>query len=161
MLKLESSVHYLVPSGLSQNLIMTQANVACFQIERLRIGHDSKGDGKGIFVEEVEVAPADGDRAIFPCYCWLTEGKGDKKIERDVLPGQPRPPRPSKCYYDNCCFRLKLVVIWSCHLSLERIELLLDRVNKQLFLITGIFRFKFKNPVPMTLLYIDLCCVCS
>lgn len=96
--KLESSVYYMVPSGLLQDLIMTQANVACFQIERLRIGHDSKGDGKGIFVEEVEVAPADGDRAIFPCYCWLTEGKGDKKIERDVLPGQPRPPRPSKCY---------------------------------------------------------------
>ena len=56
-------------------------------------------------MEEVEVAPADGDRAIFPCYCWLTEGKGDKKIERDVLPGQPRPPRPSECNYDNCSSR--------------------------------------------------------
>lgn len=67
------------------------------QIERLRIGHDSKGDGKGIFVEEVEVAQAEGDRAIFPCYCWLAEGKGDKKMERDILPGQPRPPRPSEC----------------------------------------------------------------
>ena len=119
----------MVPSGLLQKLLMTQGNVACFQIERLRIGHDSKGDGKGIFVEEVEVAPADGDRAIFPCYCWLTEGKGDKKIERDVLPGQPRPPRPSKCYYDNCSFRLKLVVAWPYQFSLERIELLLARVT--------------------------------
>ena len=68
-----------------------------FKIDRLRIGHDSKGDGKGIFVEEVEVAPAEGERAIFPCYCWLAEGKGDKKMERDILPGQPRPPRPSEC----------------------------------------------------------------
>lgn len=102
----------MILSFLSPDLvIITQGNVAFFQIERLRIGHDSKGDGKGIFVEEVEVAPADGDRAIFPCYCWLTEGKGDKKIERDVLPGQPRPPRPSECYHDNCCFRLKLVVM--------------------------------------------------
>lgn len=109
-LKLETSVRDMVPSGLSLDLVITtQGDVSFLQIERLRIGHDSKGDGKGIFVEEVEVAPADGDRAIFPCYCWLTEGKGDKKIERDVLPGQPRPPRPSEWYHDNCCFRLKLV----------------------------------------------------
>jgi len=71
-----------------------------FQIDRLRIGHDSKGDGKGIFVEEVEVAPAEQDRTIFPCYCWLAEGRGDNKMEREILPGQPRPPRPSKCNGD-------------------------------------------------------------
>ena len=84
-----------------ETVILTQGDVVFFQIERLRIGHDSKGDGKGIFVEEVEVAPGDGDRAIFPCYCWLTEGRGDKKIERDILPGQPRPPRPSECNFNS------------------------------------------------------------
>jgi len=84
----------VIQSGISRD-------VAFLQIERLRIGHDSKGDGKGIFVEEVEVAPGEGDRAIFPCYCWLTEGRGDKKIERDILPGQPRPPRPSECNYNS------------------------------------------------------------
>ena len=84
---------------ISNPVIVTCVIVVAFQIDRLRIGHDSKGDGKGIFVEEVDVAPAEGDRAMFPCYCWLSEGKGDRKIERDILPGQPRPPRPSKYYY--------------------------------------------------------------
>ena len=110
---------------MSQDLvIITQGDVSFLQIERLRIGHDSKGDGKGIFVEEVEVAPADGDRAIFPCYCWLTEGKGDKKIERDILPGQPRPPRPSECYHENCCFRLNLVF--------APVTLLMDSIVKRM-----------------------------
>lgn len=48
-------------------------------------------------MEEVEVAPAEGNHAIFPCYCWLAEEKGDNKMERDILPGEPRPPRPSEC----------------------------------------------------------------
>ena len=70
----------------------------CFlQIQRLRIGHDSKGAGKGIFIEEVEVVPDKGERATFPCYRWLAEDQGDGRLERDVMPGQPRPPRPSEC----------------------------------------------------------------
>ena len=79
-----------------ESLLGVRYNSIIFQIEKLRIGHDSKGEGKGIFVEEVEVAPAEADRALFPCYCWLSEGKGDRNLERDILPGQPRPPRPSK-----------------------------------------------------------------
>ncbi|KAL9978718.1 hypothetical protein ACROYT_G016268 [Oculina patagonica] len=102
----ETSKIMLRPVGSSLNKFekgrtykFTVETVNIGKIDRLRIGHDSKGDGKGIFVEEVEVAPAEGDRAIFPCHCWLTEGKGDRKIERDVLPGQPRPPRPNTSYH--------------------------------------------------------------
>ena len=67
------------------------------QCEKLRIGHDSRGPGKGIFVEEVEVTPAGEAHVIFPCSCWLAEDKDDGRLERDVLPGQPKPPRPSEC----------------------------------------------------------------
>lgn len=102
----ETSKIMLRPIGSSLNKFekgrtykFTVETVNIGKIERLRIGHDSKGDGKGIFVEEVEVAQAEGDRAIFPCYCWLAEGKGDKKMERDILPGQPRPPRPNTSYH--------------------------------------------------------------
>lgn len=67
-----------------------------FQIQRLRIGHDSKGARKGLFIEEVEVVPDKGERAVFPCYFWLAEDREDGRLERDVLPGKPRPPRPSE-----------------------------------------------------------------
>lgn len=102
----ETSKIMLRPIGSSLNKFekgrtykFTVETVNIGKIDRLRIGHDSKGDGKGIFVEEVEVSPAEGDHAIFPCYCWLAEGKGDRKMERDILPGESRPPRPNTSYH--------------------------------------------------------------
>ncbi|XP_073234690.1 uncharacterized protein [Porites lutea] len=102
----ETSKIMLRPVGSSLNKFekgrtykFTVETVNIGKIDRLRIGHDSKGDGKGIFVEEVEVAPAEQDRTIFPCYCWLAEGRGDSKMEREILPGQPRPPRPNTSYH--------------------------------------------------------------
>lgn len=102
----ETSKIMLRPVGSSLNKFekgrmykFTVETVNIGKIEKLRIGHDSKGEGKGIFVEEVEVAPAEADRALFPCYCWLSEGKGDRNLERDILPGQPRPPRPNTSYH--------------------------------------------------------------
>ncbi|XP_074616097.1 uncharacterized protein LOC141875648 isoform X1 [Acropora palmata] len=102
----ETSKIMLRPIGSSMNKFekgrtykFTVETVNVGKIERLRIGHDSKGGGKGIFVEEVEVAPAEGNHAIFPCYCWLAEEKGDNKMERDILPGEPRPPRPNTSYH--------------------------------------------------------------
>ncbi|XP_048580672.1 uncharacterized protein LOC5511245 isoform X3 [Nematostella vectensis] len=102
----ETSKIMLRPVGSSFNKFekgrtykFTVETVDIGKIERLRIGHDSHGPNKGIFVEEVEVVPAQGDRATFPCYCWLAEDKDDCKLERDVLPGAPRPPKPNISYH--------------------------------------------------------------
>ncbi|XP_031559023.1 lipoxygenase homology domain-containing protein 1-like, partial [Actinia tenebrosa] len=102
----ETSKIMLRPVGTSFNRFekgrtykFTVETVDIGKIQRLRIGHDARGPGKGIFVEEVDVLPSDGERATFPCSCWLSEDKADSKIERDVLPGKPKPPRPNVSYH--------------------------------------------------------------
>ena len=58
------------------------------QIEKIRLGQDSRGYGKGLFVENVRVAPVDSEPVTFPCACWLAEDVWDSKTERDLLPGK-------------------------------------------------------------------------
>lgn len=60
-------------------------------MERIRVGHDGHGSGKGIFVDEIEVAPDDVEPLYFPCSCWLAEDIGDGKLEREIYPGTKTP----------------------------------------------------------------------
>jgi len=60
-------------------------------VERIRVGHDSHGKGKGIFLDEIEVIPDDEEPMFFPCSCWLAEDFGDGKIEREIYPSAGSP----------------------------------------------------------------------
>lgn len=70
------------------------------QIEKIRLGQDSRGYGKGLFVENVRVAPVDSEPVTFPCACWLAEDVWDSKTERDLLPGKAvkRPESMFNCF---------------------------------------------------------------
>ncbi|XP_078368600.1 lipoxygenase homology domain-containing protein 1-like isoform X2 [Oculina patagonica] len=61
------------------------------KVERIRVGHDGHGSGKGIFVDNIEVAPDDEEPLYFPCSCWLAEDIGDGKLEREIYPGTRTP----------------------------------------------------------------------
>ena len=63
-------------------------------MERIRVGHDSRGSGKGIFLDEIEVAPDYESSIFFPCSCWLAEDIGDGRLQREIYPGT-RTPRTS------------------------------------------------------------------
>ena len=68
------------------------------QIEKIRLGQDSRGYGKGLFIDSVRVVPTDGDPAVmFPCACWLAEDVWDSKTERELLPGKAV-KRPESMY---------------------------------------------------------------
>ena len=58
------------------------------QIEKIRLGQDSKGYGKGLFIDSVKIVAASGDTVVFPCACWLAEDVWDSQTERELLPGQ-------------------------------------------------------------------------
>ena len=58
------------------------------QIQKVHIGHDSKGRNKGVFVEEIEVTAPDAPKVIFPCRCWLAENEDDGKTARVIVPGE-------------------------------------------------------------------------
>ena len=60
-------------------------------MERIRVGHDSHGSGKAIFVDDVEVAPDDAEPLYFTRSCWLAEDTGDGKLEREIYPGARTP----------------------------------------------------------------------
>lgn len=74
------------------------------QINKVFLGNDSHGRGRGIFVEEIEVQCADEDPVIFPCRCWLAEDEGDGKTARVLVPGetiQPQLDSKKTCSLDN------------------------------------------------------------
>lgn len=58
------------------------------QVQKVHIGHDSKGRNKGVFVEEIEVTAPDAPKVIFPCRCWLAENEDDGKTTRVIVPGE-------------------------------------------------------------------------
>lgn len=60
-------------------------------MERIRVGHDSHGKGKGIFLDEIEVIPDDEEPMFFPCSCWLAKDFSDGKIEREIYPSTGSP----------------------------------------------------------------------
>ena len=61
----------------------------CVQVQKLRIGHDNAGQGPGWYVDDVMVdVPARSEHYMFPCRRWLAENEDDKKIERDLYPGE-------------------------------------------------------------------------
>lgn len=62
------------------------------QVDKIRIGHESKGRNKGIYVDEVEVTPEGEDMVFFPCGCWLAEDMGDGKLEREIYEGHAPAP---------------------------------------------------------------------
>lgn len=61
------------------------------KVERIRVGHDSHGKGKGIFLDEIDVIPDDEEPMFFPCSCWLAEDFSDGKIEREIYPSAGSP----------------------------------------------------------------------
>lgn len=67
-----------------------------FQVERLRMGQDSKTGGQGLYVESIEIDPDGGESVIFPCQCWSEED--DLKSQKDFYPEPEYPsgPRASK-----------------------------------------------------------------
>ena len=68
------------------------------QIEKIRLGQDSRGYDKGLFVDSVRVVPTDGDPAVmFPCACWLAEDVWESKTERELLPGKAVKRPESMC----------------------------------------------------------------
>lgn len=80
-------------------------------MERIRVGHDTYGSGKGIFVDDIEVAPDDEEALYFPCSCWLAEDIGDGKLEREIYPGTRTPQTSGR---HQCCTCTKCSVL---HLS--------------------------------------------
>lgn len=58
------------------------------QVQKVHIGHDSKGRNKGLFVEEIEVTAPEAPKVIFPCRCWLAENEDDGKTARVIEPGE-------------------------------------------------------------------------
>lgn len=58
------------------------------QVQKVHIGHDSKGRNKGLFLEEIEVTAPDAPKVIFPCRCWLAENEDDGKTARVIEPGE-------------------------------------------------------------------------
>ena len=56
------------------------------------MGHDSYAPGKGVFVDDVEVAPNGEAPVYFPASRWLAGDKDDGKIEREFFPGSRAPP---------------------------------------------------------------------
>ena len=68
------------------------------QVDKIRIGHDSRGRNKGIYVDEVEVTPENEDTVFFPCGCWLAEDMSDGKLEREIYMGHaPAPSGTGMC----------------------------------------------------------------
>ena len=63
------------------------------QINKVYLGNDSHGRGRGVFVEEIEVQCADEEPVIFPCRCWLAEDEGDGKTARVLVPGETIQPQ--------------------------------------------------------------------
>ena len=63
------------------------------QINKVFLGNDSHGRGRGIFVEEIEVQCAGEDPVIFPSRCWLAEDEGDGKTARVLVPGETIQPQ--------------------------------------------------------------------
>jgi len=58
-------------------------------ISKLTIGHDNSGFGASWFLDCVEVINyATNDTTYFSCNEWFDKGKGDKKIERELTPGE-------------------------------------------------------------------------
>lgn len=57
-------------------------------LTKLRIRHDNTGKDKGWFLDYIEVQEKQGDMRTwkFPCYCWLADDEGDRKIERELSP---------------------------------------------------------------------------
>ena len=71
-------------------------------MERIRVGHDTHGSGKGIFVDDIKVAPDDEEPLYFPCSCWLAEDIGDGKLEREIYPGTKTPHSSGTCRHKQC-----------------------------------------------------------
>ena len=63
------------------------------QINKVFLGNDSHGRGRGIYVEEIEVQSTGEDPVIFPCSCWLAEDEGDGKTARVLIPGETIHPQ--------------------------------------------------------------------
>ena len=75
--------------------------LSSLQIEKIRLGQDSRGYGKGLFVDSVTVLPVDADPVSFPCACWLAEDVWDSKTERELLPGIAVKRPESMLYVDH------------------------------------------------------------
>lgn len=56
-------------------------------MERIRVGYDSYGSGRGIFLDDIEVIFDEEDFLFFLCFCWLVEDIGDGKMEREIYLG--------------------------------------------------------------------------
>ena len=81
-----------ISSGVMSHLACMQTRPFTFtlpqQVQKVHIGHDSKGRNKGVFVEEIEVTAPDAPKVIFPCRCWLAENEDDGKTARVIVPGE-------------------------------------------------------------------------
>lgn len=82
-------------------LIGNNSTLSSLQIEKIRLGQDSRGYGKGLFVDSVTVLPVDDDPVSFPCACWLAEDVWDSKTERELLPGVAVKRPESMLYVDD------------------------------------------------------------
>lgn len=62
--------------------------VALGDLTSVEIGHNSKGHGAGIFIDNVVVVERDGTKAftqhVFPCRTWLDDREGDGKTWRNL-----------------------------------------------------------------------------
>ncbi|XP_048764444.2 lipoxygenase homology domain-containing protein 1-like isoform X2 [Ostrea edulis] len=61
--------------------------VSLGELSKVQIGHDSKGHGAGVYIEDIMVTEKSHPNVqyLFPCRCWLDEREGDKRTWR-VLP---------------------------------------------------------------------------
>ncbi|XP_061166198.1 lipoxygenase homology domain-containing protein 1-like [Saccostrea echinata] len=61
--------------------------VSLGKLNQVQIGHDNKGHGAGVYIEDVKVTEKSSPdvQYVFPCRSWLDEREGDKRTWR-VLP---------------------------------------------------------------------------
>lgn len=76
--------------------------VSLGELSKVQIGHDSKGHGAGVYIEDIMVTEKSHPNVqyVFPCRCWLDEREGDKRTWR-VLPllGKNLQSIASDCHY--------------------------------------------------------------
>ena len=89
-----SSMPYTILGPYQFNSISFKINYCLhFQINKVFLGSDAHGSGRGIYVEEIEVQSTGEDPVIFPCRCWLAEDEGDGKTARVLTPGETIHPQ--------------------------------------------------------------------
>lgn len=72
-------------------------SIKCFQIKKIRIGHDNSKPGAAWFLDEVRIdIPSQGEHYRFACHRWLSDSEGDRQTEVEIEPTSQEKRQKSK-----------------------------------------------------------------